>query len=96
MFKRRVSLLATYFFMLGGGIPGKWAFLDQFISMAVPTGYQHQNRGEILIFLFQKYFWGHSDVRRVRFRPVFGTFLVRFWYTCPHAVPRKFSPVFGA
>ena len=51
---------------------GKWAFLNQCISMAVPTWYQHQNRGRILIFHFKIF----SGSRRC---PP-GTFWARFWY----------------
>ena len=60
--------------------------------MAVPTGYQHQNRGKILIFYFKNIF----GVTVMSPEYVLGTFLVRFWYACAHAVPRKFSPVFDA
>ena len=75
---------------------GKWAFLNQFFIMAVPTGYQHQNKIRILIFYFKNIFRGHGDVPRTRFGPVFGTFLVRFGCACAHAVPIKISLMFGA
>jgi hypothetical protein len=88
MFKRRVSFPVVHFTMLGGEIPGKWAFLNQYISMAVPTGYQHQNRCEILIFI-SKYF-GVTVMSPgyvwVHFWYIFGTFWVCMRPRCPEKI----------
>ena len=53
LLKRGVLYRRPHFCMLRGGNKPFLTVCSQFIIMAVPTGYQHQNRDEILIFYFK-------------------------------------------